>query len=103
MVIHVSTRNYFYVNLFRHQAAVSVLNLKELVPLDDTFPFLRKRNGARSQRATHAHYERIFRFVKQIASFCTFLTEYDKLHGTFTNIKENDMKVEEIITQYHGL
>jgi len=28
---------------------------------------------------------------------------WDGLHGMFTNVKENDMKVEEIISQYHGL
>jgi transposase len=28
---------------------------------------------------------------------------WDGLHGTFTNIKEKEMEVEEIITQYHGL
>jgi hypothetical protein len=28
---------------------------------------------------------------------------WDGLHGIFTNIKEKDMPVEEILTQYHGL
>jgi hypothetical protein len=28
---------------------------------------------------------------------------WDGLHGIFTNIKEKDMLVEEILTQYHGL
>jgi len=28
---------------------------------------------------------------------------WDGLHGIFTNIKEKDMQVEEVITQYHGL
>jgi transposase len=28
---------------------------------------------------------------------------WDGLHGVFTNVKENDMKVEEILSQYHGL
>ena len=28
---------------------------------------------------------------------------WDGLHGVFTNVREDDMKVEEILSQYHGL